>query len=130
MHHAAFPVAFTLHMKMNPAPSMASFRTVKGFRDFFPEECALRNYITETWRSVARRYGFVEYEAPLVESTDLYRKKSGDEITNQLYCFLDKAEREISLRPEVTPSLARLCNELLSASRAIASDDGRARRQR
>ncbi len=108
MHHAAFPVAFTLHMKMNPAPSMASFRTVKGFRDFFPEECALRNYITETWRSVARRYGFVEYEAPLVESTDLYRKKSGDEITNQLYCFLDKAEREISLRPEVTPSLARM----------------------
>ncbi|WP_243838900.1 histidine--tRNA ligase [Prosthecobacter fusiformis] len=87
---------------------MASFRTVKGFRDFFPEECALRNYIFDTWRSVARRYGFVEYEAPVVESTDLYRKKSGDEITSQLFCFLDKAEREISLRPEVTPSLARM----------------------
>jgi histidyl-tRNA synthetase len=64
---------------------MASFRTVKGFRDFFPEECAMRNYIFETWRSVARRYGFVEYEAPVVESTDLYRKKSGDEITSQLF---------------------------------------------
>lgn len=87
---------------------MASFRTVKGFRDFFPEECALRNYIFETWRSVARRYGFVEYEAPIVESTDIYRKKSGDEITGQLFCFQDKAEREISLRPEVTPSLARM----------------------
>jgi len=87
---------------------MASFRTVKGFRDFFPEECALRNYIFDTWRSVSRRYGFVEYEAPVVESTDLYRKKSGDEITSQLFCFLDKAEREISLRPEVTPSLARM----------------------
>ena len=87
---------------------MASFRTVKGFRDFFPEECALRNYIFETWRSVARRYGFVEYEAPVVESTDLYRKKSGDEITSQLFCFLDKADREVSLRPEVTPSLARM----------------------
>lgn len=87
---------------------MASFRTVKGFRDFFPEECALRNYIFETWRSVARRYGFVEYEAPVVESTDLYRKKSGDEITSQLFCFQDKADREISLRPEVTPSLARM----------------------
>lgn len=87
---------------------MASFRTVKGFRDFFPEECALRNYISDTWRTVARRYGFVEYEAPIVESTDLYRKKSGDEITGQLFCFLDKAEREISLRPEVTPSLARM----------------------
>ena len=93
---------------MSPALLMASFRTVKGFRDFFPEECALRNYIFDTWRSVSRRYGFVEYEAPVVESTDLYRKKSGDEITSQLFCFLDKAEREISLRPEVTPSLARM----------------------
>lgn len=93
---------------MSPALLMASFRTVKGFRDFFPEECALRNYIFDTWRSVSRRYGFVEYEAPVVESTDLYRKKSGDEITSQLFCFSDKAEREISLRPEVTPSLARM----------------------
>ncbi len=93
---------------MCPALLMASFRTVKGFRDFFPEECALRNYIFDTWRSVARRYGFVEYEAPVVESTDLYRKKSGDEITSQLFCFSDKADREISLRPEVTPSLARM----------------------
>jgi len=87
---------------------MASFRSVKGFRDFFPEECALRNYIFHIWRSTARRYGFVEYEAPVVESTDLYRKKSGDEITNQLFCFHDKADREVSLRPEVTPSLARM----------------------
>lgn len=87
---------------------MATFRTVKGFRDFFPEDCALRNYIFDTWRQVARRYGFVEYEGPLVESTDLYKKKSGDEITSQLYCFKDKADRDISLRPEVTPSLARM----------------------
>ena len=87
---------------------MAAFKTVKGFRDFFPEDIALRNFIFETWRKVARRYGFVEYEAPFVESTDLYRRKSGDEIVNQLFCFKDKAEREISLRPEVTPSLARM----------------------
>ena len=87
---------------------MSTFRTVKGFRDFFPEECALRNYIAETWRVVARRYGFVEYEAPVVESTDLFRKKSGNEITAQLFCFRDKADREITLRPEVTPSLARM----------------------
>lgn len=87
---------------------MATFRTVKGFRDFFPEECALRNFISDTWRTVARRYGFLEYEAPVVESTDLFRKKSGDEITAQLYCFRDKADREITLRPEVTPSLARM----------------------
>ncbi len=87
---------------------MASIETVKGFRDFFPEECALRNYIFDTWRAVARRYGFMEYEGPVVESTDLFRKKSGDEITSQLFCFTDKAERELSLRPEVTPSLARM----------------------
>lgn len=87
---------------------MATFRTVKGFRDFFPEDCALRNYIFDTWRQVARSYGFVEYEGPLVESTDLYKKKSGDEITSQLFCFEDKGGRNISLRPEVTPSLARM----------------------
>lgn len=87
---------------------MSTIQTVKGFRDFFPEECATRNYIFDTWRSVSRRYGFVEYEGPVVESTDLFRKKSGDEITKQLFCFKDKAEREISLRPEVTPSLARM----------------------
>jgi len=87
---------------------MAAFKTVKGFRDFFPEDIALRNYIFDTWRKVARRYNFVEYEGAMVESTDLYRKKSGDEITAQLFCFKDKADREISLRPEVTPSLARM----------------------
>lgn len=89
-------------------PIMATFRTVKGFRDFFPEDCALRNYIFDTWRQIARRYGFMEYEGPLVESTDLYKKKSGDEITAQLFCFEDKGGRDISLRPEVTPSLARM----------------------
>ena len=87
---------------------MATFQTVKGFRDFYPEDCALRNYIFDVWRRVARRYALHEYEAPVVEFTDLYRKKSGDEITGQLFCFEDKKGREISLRPEVTPSLARM----------------------
>ena len=87
---------------------MASFQTVKGFRDFYPEDCALRNYVFAVWRRVASRYGFHEYEAPVVETTDIYRKKSGDEITNQLFCFKDKKGRDISLRPEVTPSLARM----------------------
>ncbi len=87
---------------------MASFQTVKGFRDFYPEDCARRNFIFDTWRRVARRHGFIEYEGPLLESTDLFRKKSGDEITGQLFCFEDKAGRELAMRPEVTPSLARL----------------------
>jgi histidyl-tRNA synthetase len=87
---------------------MATIQSVKGFRDFFPEDCARRNFIFDTWRRVARRYGFVEYEGPVLEYTDLFRKKSGEEITSQLFCFCDKADRELSMRPEVTPSLARL----------------------
>jgi histidyl-tRNA synthetase len=87
---------------------MAGFKTIKGFRDFYPEACSLRNYIFDTWRQVARRYGFWEYEGAILESTDLFRKKSGDEIVSQLFHFVDKGEREVALRPEVTPSLARM----------------------
>lgn len=84
------------------------FKTLKGFRDFFPDECAARNYMFETWRRVAKRYGFVEYEGPILEPTDLYRKKSGDEIIGQLFCFTDKGDRDVSMRPELTPTLARM----------------------
>jgi histidyl-tRNA synthetase len=87
---------------------MSGFKTVKGFRDFFPEDCALRNSIFKRWRSVASRHGFVEYEGPTLESTDLLKKKSGDEITQQLFCFTTKGEEEVSMRPEVTPTLARM----------------------
>lgn len=87
---------------------MPAFQTIKGFRDFFPEDCALRNCIFDRWRFVAAGHGFVEYEGPALESTDLYRKKSGDEIVHQLFCFTTKGDEEVSLRPEVTPSLARM----------------------
>lgn len=87
---------------------MPAFHTVKGFRDFFPEDCALRNCIFEKWRRTAEGHGFVEYEGPALEETDLYRKKSGDEIVHQLFCFTTKGEEEVSMRPEVTPSLARM----------------------
>ena len=79
-----------------------------GFRDFLPTDCAARNYIFAKWREVARRYRFVEWDGPLVEPTDLYRKKSGDEIVGQLFNFIDKGEREVALRPELTPTLARV----------------------
>lgn len=82
-----------------------------GFRDFFPESCAVRNYVFEAWRKVAARYRFREWEGPILEPTDLYRKKSGDEITTQLFCFTDKGEREVSMRPELTPTLARMAAE-------------------
>lgn len=79
-----------------------------GFRDFLPDQCAVRNYIFATWREVARRYGFVEWDAPVLEPTELYRKKSGNEIVGQLFNFIDKGEREVAMRPELTPSLARI----------------------
>jgi histidyl-tRNA synthetase len=79
-----------------------------GFRDFLPDDCARRNVIFARWREVCHRYGFVEWDAPLLEPTDLYRKKSGPEIVAQLFHFTDKGEREVALRPELTPSLARV----------------------
>lgn len=85
-------------------------RALPGFRDFYPEECARRNHIVATWREVSRRYGFVEFDGPVLESTDLYRKKNeeGAEILEQLYSFADRGGREVALRPEMTPTLARM----------------------
>jgi len=85
-------------------------QVLPGFRDFYPEECARRNHIVATWREVAKRYGFVEFDGPVLESTDLYRKKNeeGAEILEQLYSFTDRGDREVALRPEMTPTLARM----------------------
>ncbi|MFT5469320.1 MAG: histidyl-tRNA synthetase [Verrucomicrobiales bacterium] len=83
-------------------------QNLPGFRDFYPEDCALRNYLFETWRRVVARYRFSEWEGPILEPTDLYRKKSGDEITDQLFHFVDRGDREVSMRPELTPTLARM----------------------
>jgi histidyl-tRNA synthetase len=79
-----------------------------GFRDFYPHEYSWRNYIFEGWRRCARSFGFVEYDGPTLEATDLYRKKSGEELKTQLFRFIDPGERDICLRPEMTPTLARL----------------------
>ena len=84
-------------------------QSLPGFRDFFPAECARRNYLTGTWRRVARSFGFREYDGPTLEPLDLYRKKnSGGEILGQLFSFTDKGEREVALRPEMTPTVARM----------------------
>src|SRR5690242_21767106 len=88
-----------------------------GFRDFYPEQLATRNYLTSVWREVARRYGFVEYDGPPLEPLDLYTKKSGAEIVEQLYNFRDKGDREIALRPEMTPTLARMVAARANAMR-------------
>ncbi|HEY2626215.1 MAG TPA: histidine--tRNA ligase [Candidatus Udaeobacter sp.] len=83
-------------------------QALPGFRDFLPDDCAARNHIFARWREVARRYGFVEWDGPILEPTELYKKKSGAEIVDQLFNFTDKGEREVALRPELTPTLARV----------------------
>jgi histidyl-tRNA synthetase len=88
-----------------------------GFRDFYPEQLATRNYLMSVWRDVARRYGFVEYDGPPLEPLELYTKKSGDEIVGQLYTFIDKGGREVALRPEMTPTLARMVAAKANAMR-------------
>lgn len=84
------------------------FQSLPGFRDFTPRECAVRNYLFETWRAVARRHGYSEYETPILEDTALYLKKSGGELSAQLFRFEDQGGRDVTLRPEVTASLARV----------------------
>src|SRR3954452_1124598 len=79
-----------------------------GFRDFYPEQFAERAYVMKVWREVAHRYAFVEFDGPPLEPLDLYTKKSGDEIVGQLYAFTDKGGRDVALRPEMTPTLARM----------------------
>jgi histidyl-tRNA synthetase len=83
-------------------------KALPGFRDFYPEELALKNHIFATWRGVAMRYGFEEYDGPPLEPLELYTQKSGDEIVQQLYAFRDKGDRDVALRPEMTPTLARM----------------------
>jgi histidyl-tRNA synthetase len=83
-------------------------QALPGFRDFYPADLALRAHIFQTWRTVASRYGFEEYDGPPLEPLDLYTSKSGDEIVGQLYNFTDKGDRQVALRPEMTPTLARM----------------------
>ncbi|MCC6245082.1 MAG: histidine--tRNA ligase [Gemmatimonadaceae bacterium] len=83
-------------------------KPLPGFRDFYPESLAERAYLFETWRRVVRRYAFLEYDGPPLEPLDLYTQKSGDEIVTQLYNFVDKGDRAVALRPEMTPTFARM----------------------
>lgn len=96
---------------------MPNFVSLPGFRDFHPDEFAVRAYIFRIWREVAKRYGFQEIDGPPLESTDLYIEKSGPEIVQQLYNFQDKGGREVALRPEMTPTLARMVGARAGAMR-------------
>src|SRR6267378_5080059 len=96
-----------------------------GFRDFYPEplpnadmwSADARQYIFDKWRGTARRYGFREYDGPPLESLDLFTTKSGEEIVGQLYNFRDKGERDVALRPEMTPTFARMVGARANALR-------------
>src|SRR5215212_4992142 len=89
-----------------------------GFRDFYPEPLPMadvwsadaRQYIFDKWRATARRYGFREYDGPPLEPLELFTLKSGEEIVGQLYNFTDKGDRAVALRPEMTPTLARMAS--------------------
>lgn len=87
---------------------MATFQTLPGFREFYPEDLARRNHIFRIWRQTANVFAFAEYDAPVLEPLELYKAKSGDEIEAQLFSFTDKGGRDVALRPEMTPTVCRL----------------------
>lgn len=89
----------------------------KGTRDWLPEEFLIRKYIFDTWRKVSLRYGFEEYLTPLIESADIYRAKSGEDIGGkELVTFEDLGGRELSIRPEMTPSVTRMVTKVYASS--------------
>jgi histidyl-tRNA synthetase len=81
----------------------------KGTRDFYPEDMEIRNYLFETMKKVSRSFGYDEYDGPMIEFLELYKAKTGEEIVGkQIYNFVDKGGREVAIRPEMTPTLARM----------------------
>ena len=85
-----------------------NLQPLRGFRDFYPEEMRIADTVLSTWKRVAESYGYEEYEGPVVESAQLWKIKSGNEIPEQMYAFKDKNGEDIALRPEMTPTLARM----------------------
>lgn len=88
---------------------------VKGTRDFYPKEMAVRNYIMDGWKAASRRSGFEEFDGPIFEYLQMYQIKSGDEIVEQLFHLTDRGGRDLAIRPEITPTLARMVNQQVNA---------------
>ena len=94
---------------MDTQKKKLSLEPYKGTRDFYPEDQFVQNYIFGVWRKVAESYGYLEYGASILEETDLYRAKTGEEIVNeQTYSFTDRGGRDVTIRPEMTPTVARM----------------------
>lgn len=89
--------------------------SVKGTRDFYPPQMAVRNFIVDGWKEASIRNGFVEYDGPIFEYLQMYQIKSGDEIVEQLFNFQDRGGRLLAIRPEITPTLARMVNQQINA---------------
>ena len=94
---------------------MATFQSLPGFREFYPDDQVRRKHLFDLWRRTAHAFGFAEYDAPVLEPLDLYKAKSGEEIEGQLFSFTDKGGREVALRPEMTPTVCRLVGARASA---------------
>ncbi len=88
---------------------------VKGTRDFYPEQMRLRNWIIDGWKNASIRNGFLEYDGPIFEYLKMYQVKSGDEIVEQLFSFEDRGQRSLAIRPEITPTLARMVNQQINS---------------
>lgn len=90
-------------------------QSVKGTRDFYPPVMAVRNHIVDGWKEASLRSGFEEYDGPIFEYLKMYQVKSGDEIVEQLFNFTDRGDRHLAIRPEITPTLARMVNQQINA---------------
>jgi histidyl-tRNA synthetase len=88
---------------------------VKGTRDFYPPQMAVRNFIVDGWKAASRRSGFEEFDGPIFEHLTMYQVKSGEEIVEQLFHLTDRGGRELAIRPEMTPTLARMVNQQINA---------------
>ena len=88
---------------------------VKGTRDFYPEDMAVHNWIIDGWKKASIRNGFEEYDGPIFEYLQMYQLKSGDEIVEQLFSFKDRGDRDLAIRPEITPTLARMVNQKINS---------------
>ncbi|MHC4629559.1 MAG: ATP phosphoribosyltransferase regulatory subunit, partial [Planctomycetota bacterium] len=88
---------------------------VKGTRDFYPPQMAVRNFIVDGWKQASLRNGFEEYDGPIFEYLKMFQIKSGDEIVEQLFSLQDRGGRDLALRPEITPTLARMVNQQINS---------------
>ena len=98
-------------------------QAVKGTRDFYPAEMAVRNFIIDGWKAASVRNGFEEYDGPIFEYLKMFQIKSGDEIAEQLFSLTDRGGRDLAIRPEITPTLARMVNQQINSRHNLGTEN-------